>query len=336
MILVSGGTGLVGSHLIYKLISQGKKVVAIHRASSDKSKLEHCVSLYSSEYKSLMDLVEWREADLRDIISLEGAFENVTEVYHCAATVSFQSKDKEELIRNNVQSTANIVNIAIQKGVRKLVYTSSIAALGRESEKKYSNEESYWVDSEENSVYSKSKYLAELEVWRGGQEGLDVAIVNPGIILGPADWNEGSSALFKKMYKGLKYYTLGSTGFVDVRDVANVMERLMDSEIVDHRFVLVSKNLGYKDLFVQMADALGVAPPSIEAKKWQSNLLWRIEVLRSVLFGAKAVITKETARSAHSNAYFDNTKVKDLLDFEFIPIEQSIKDTATIFLSENA
>lgn len=327
MILVTGGTGLVGTHLIRELLSKGEKVRSLRRKNSDLS----VFGKYLFD-ESLKDKVEWVDADILDIYSLMDAMEGVEYVYHTAATVSFLPSDARKMMKVNAEGTANVVNAALETGVSKLCHVSSVAALGRTGKEEVITENSKWASSSANSNYAVSKYAAEREVWRGIAEGLNAVIVNPSVILGPADWTRGSSKIFSGVYKGLKFYTKGINAFVDVRDVTGIMIRLMESAIVNERFIVMSENLCYKDLFEKIASKFGKPAPGIHAGSLLSEITWRIEDLRRILFNSSPLITKETARTAGRRHFYSNEKVRKALGYDFIPVEKSIDDTCQAFL----
>ncbi len=331
MIVVTGGTGLLGSHLIYQLVCSGSKVRVIHRKSSDLNLLEKVFGYYSQNTVTLLQNVEWFEADLMDITAVTDALNGARQVYHCAAIVSFEGKKAGPMLHFNPETTANVVNAALANNVEKLVYASSVAALGRKESSEYIDEQTEWVESKHNSAYAKSKYLAELEVWRGFEEGLKAAIVNPSIILGPGNWKQGSSAIFDRIARGFKYYTLGTNGFVDVRDVVQSMILLMNSNISGERFVVVSENLSYKLVFSWIAEEMGLKKPSVEVQPWMSALLWRLEKLRTTIFGGKPFLTRETARTAQNAYFYDNGKIRNELDLEFRLISESVKDFSRLY-----
>lgn len=279
--------------------------------------------------------VSWMKCDLLDVFDVEDAMEGVTEVYHCAAIVSFKKEDKEQLLHFNTESTANVVNEALERCVRKMVYVSSIAALGRSKEGAEITEEEQWEESKFNSVYAESKHLAEQEVWRGQGEGLEAVAVNPGIILGEGDWDTGSSNLVKMVYKEFPYYTGGINAWVDVADVTKAMYMLMKSKITGERFILSAGNFSYKEVFTLLANAMGKKPPHKLAGKLLSNIVWRLSVLKSKLTGTTATITKETARTAQRKARYSNQKlVNTLPEFAYTPFADSMKHIAEAYLSE--
>lgn len=335
MILVTGGTGLVGSHLLFNICKSGKRVRAIKRDKSSLENVKKVFSYYSSDVENLFDKIEWVSADLMDVYSLMAAMEGVSTIYHCAAMVSFESRKEAEMIGINGEGTANLVNAALEKGIKKICHVSSIATIGMDDKSNVASEETPWKSSPELSKYSISKYAAEREVWRASAEGLSVVIVNPGLIIGPGNWQQSSSNMFSKGYKGIKYYTEGATGFVDVRDVASLMIRLMNSDISNQRVIVNSENMSYRAFFDSMHQHFGKTKPSIKAGKLLSSFAWRAEKVRCFFSGDAPLITKETARSAHNvQAYSNNKILKIFPDFKFIPVEQSIKDTCELFLKD--
>ena len=330
MILVTGGTGLLGSHLLYDLAKQGNKIRVLYRNELGKGAILKTFTFYSAESKKLFEQLEFVKGDVLDIFSLTDALVGVSQVYHCAAMVSFAPKDAGLMTSINVEGTANVVNACLEMNVSKLCHVSSVAALGKALNNEEVTEDTFWKASPENSVYSISKYSSEREVWRGVQEGLSAIVVNPTVILGPGDWEKGSSNLFRSAQKGMNYYTSGITGFVDVRDVANCMIKLMESTISNERFLINSENFAYRKLFDIANASFGNPIPSINATLWMSNLVWRLEKIRSFFTGSNPLITKETTRAAHQQNYFSNAKICRALNFKFIPIEQSIKDTSNL------
>ncbi|NOY51774.1 MAG: NAD-dependent epimerase/dehydratase family protein [Chlorobi bacterium] len=333
MILVTGGTGLVGAHLLYKLVSAGEKVYALRRKTSLIDKTKHIFSYYTDDYELVFNKVHWIEGNILDYESLLSAFEGIEYVHHCAASVSFRSADKNTLIKTNIEGTANIVNAALESGIKKLLHVSSIGTLGRAGNNGIVTEETAW-NSKKTSVYSTSKYYAELEIWRGIAEGLNAVIVNPSIILGPADWNSGSARLFKTMHDGLRFYTSGINGFVDVQDVVNIMAMLMDSETSGEKFILNSENISYERLFNQMAGFLKVNPPKYEATRLMSEIAWRILWIKGLLTGKKSAITKETSETARQAYKYSNKKIVSLTGYDFMKIEDSLMKNSAFFLKD--
>lgn len=319
-ILVTGGTGFVGTYLLRYLLKKGYRIRAIKRKTSPM----HLV-------KDIQNQIEWVEGDILDTPFLEAIMKGVDEIYHAAAIISFNPKETDFMLKINAEGTANIVNAALYEGVSKLLHISSIAALGRKDFQPYINENAQWENSKENSNYAISKFKAECEVWRGMQEGLKIGIVNPSVIIGGGYWDQGSCQLIQRVAKGFQYYPQGSTGFVDVRDVARAAIELMESDISGERYILNSINWSYQKFFSSIAHALNQNPPTKKAAPWMVDILWRLEWLRSKLLGTTPVLTCETARTSQSIYYYNSEKITTDLGFEFIPIEQTIKETATAF-----
>ncbi|MBP6024866.1 NAD-dependent epimerase/dehydratase family protein [Ferruginibacter sp.] len=314
MILVTGGAGLLGKELITQLLAQGKKVRAIY----NKTPLPHFH----------LGNLEQKQCNILDVVGLEEAMEGVEQVYHCAAIVTFNPKRKLEMFKINIEGTANVVNAALDAGVKKMVHVSSVAALGRIRENEPVNENMNWTEETSNSNYGQSKYMAEMEVWRGIGEGLDAVIVNPTIILGAGDWESGSSKIFQSVYNEFPWYSDGVTGFVDVKDVAAVMTRLMDSNITAQRFIVSAENRTYKDVLTLIAKAFGKKPPYKKVTPAIAKIVWRLEALKSWFTKKDPLVTKETSKTALAKVNFDNSKLKKYLqDFNYRPIEETIVQT---------
>ena len=336
MILVTGGTGLVGSHLLFQLLKSNVSIRAIYRQKNTLKRVKHVFSYFSDDADALFNQIEWVEADLNNIPQLQDAFKDITHVYHCAAIVSFEP-NKYHLIRKiNIKGTANIVNLSISNKIKKLCYVSSISAIGHHTNPEVLiNEKTDWNPEDDNSIYAITKYGAELEVWRGTQEGLDAVIVNPGIVLGAGYWNGGSSGnLFKRIYNGMPYYTLGITGYVDIWDVVKAMQELMNSNIKNEGFILVSENISFKALQTKSAEELQVKPPNKEAKPWLLAIAWRLDWLKHKLFGKPRILSKQVAKSAINISKYDASKLKTALNFEFKPINKSIEEVSLLYLQD--
>ena len=316
MILVTGGAGLLGQELITQLLAQGKKVRAIY----NKTPLANFASANLEQF----------QCNILDVVGLEEAMQGVEQVYHCAAIVTFNPKRKYEMFKINIEGTANIVNMALDAGVQKLVHVSSVAALGRIRENTMINETMNWTEETSNSNYGQSKYLSEMEVWRGIGEGLNAVMVNPTIILGAGDWNSGSSKIFQSVFNEFPWYTDGTTGFVDVKDVVKAMLALMDSEITAQRFVISAENRSYQDIFNLMAKAFGKKPPHKKVTPFIAKLVWRLEAVKSWFTKKDPLLTEETAKTAMAKVNFDNSKLQQFLPgFTYRPIEETIADACT-------
>lgn len=331
MILVTGGTGLVGSHLLYDLVTKDYKVRALYRNRQKLEKVKRVFSYYSDHYESHFNKIDWMQGDVLDVSSLNKALKGISKVYHCAAIVAIGGKNKDELIQNNVAAAENIVNLSIQHGVDKLCHVSSVAALGGPVNGEFITEESKWTSTKNHSAYAVSKFKSEMEVWRGIQEGLKAVIVNPSVVIGPGFWSSGSGSLFTRATKETKYYTTGKTGFVDVRDVTRAMVELMESNISEERFVLNAENVSYKDLFTDVASAMHVKKPQKQATKKMLKTISILEYVVSSLGLKKRELTKEVVRASFSESNYSNEKIKEKLGFEFRSIKESIADTAENF-----
>lgn len=328
MILITGATGLVGSHLALQLLENGEKIRAIYRNETSILATKSLFELYEKSH--LFNKIEWIQADITDIPSLEIAFANVVSVFHCAALISFDPKDEALLRKTNIEGTANIVNFSIAKGIKKLCYVSSIAALGDLKEHEtIITEETEWNPEKHHSDYAISKYGAEMEIWRGQQEGLKVVVINPGIILGPGFWKQGSGKLFTAVANGLKFYTKGTSGFVSVNDVVNLLIMGMskiDEKENGQRFIAIENNYSYETILNEIAVALKVGKPKFYAAYWQTELAWRWNWLTSILLNKKRMISKETMRSSHQLDCYSNEKVRIKFNYQFKNVPSYIKE----------
>ncbi len=321
MILVTGGSGLVGAEVINQLLVAGNTVRAIYN---------------STPIAFAGDNLQTLQCDILDVIGLEEAMQDVDELYHCAAIVSFNAKDKHRLFKANIEGTANVVNAALDAGVKKMVHVSSVAALGRIREGKTINEEMAWTEETSNSEYGRSKYLGEMEVWRGIAEGLNAVIVNPSLILGGGDWNKGSSGIFKSAYNEFPWFIEGVTGVVDVRDVAKAMIQLMESNISAERFIISAENITYKNMFTAIAKCFNKKPPHKKVTPFLAGLVWRWEAVKSLFSKNERLLTRETANTAQAKVYFDNSKLlKALPNFAFTPFNETIRHTCATLQSIN-
>ena len=325
MILVTGGTGLVGSHLLYFLLKENVKVRAIHRKNSNVAIVKKVFSLYTPNVESLFKKIEWVEADITDVPALVLAFENITKVYHCAAFISFDPSKYKVLKKTNVEGTANIVNLCLANNIQKICYVSSVATFGSALNGEFISEENQWNPEERNSVYAITKFGAEMEVWRGTQEGLDAVIVNPGVILGTSPDGDGSGTIIALGSSGIPVYPSGGMGIVDVQDVVKAMLLLMDSEIKNEQFILVAENITYKELLSKFAKLFGKKPPFKKLPKKIIFFLSSADWLFSKLFGKKRKLFKATVRSMFKTSFYDASKVKGSLGFQFTPLEVTLE-----------
>lgn len=316
MVLVTGGTGFLGAYIIKELIEKGYPVRAIRRSA----KLPAFIA------PGILNKAEWVEGDVLDVMSLQDAMEGVDAVIHSAAVVSFIKKERENMYQVNTEGTANVVNIALENNIQRLVHISSVAALGRTEGGSHVNEERRWEDSRVNTHYAKSKYKAELEIWRGISEGLSAVILNPSTILGYGDWHNSSCAIFKKLYDGFKWFTPGINGFVDVEDVARAAVLMLENNISEERFIINGDTWPFRKLQETIADGFHKKRPVKTATPFLLGLAWRMEKIKSLFTGSKPLLTKESARVAISQTWFENDKLlKALPGFSFTPLEETIK-----------
>lgn len=334
MILVTGGTGLVGSHLLFKLTQKGHDIRAIFRNDKKIEAVKHVFSYYTDNVDAYFSKIEWVEGDITDIPKLTEAFHGITHVYHCAAFISFDPNHYHSLRQINIEGTANVVNLCISNSIEKLCYASSIAAVGGEPSGALITEESSWSKDDDHSVYAITKYGAEMEVWRACQEGLDVVIVNPGIIIGPGFWRFGSGSFFNRIYKGLKYYTTGTSGYVFVDDVVNIMTLLMDGSITNERYIVIAENLSFQSFFTKIAKALNVEAPKKKASPLLLQIAWRMDWLRSVVKGKHRRLVRHSVNSIQTIRNYDNSKIKHDLNYEFNSVDSAISLTSQHFLSD--
>ena len=336
MILITGGTGLVGANVLLRLSESvaSDSIVALYR--TEKSKEKTFTLFKKNQKETYFNSVNWIQGDILDVPSLENAFQNIEYVYHCAALISFNPSDEEKLRKINIEGTANIVNFCINKKVKKLCYVSSIAAIGDLAQNEtILTENSEWNPEMPHTDYAISKYGAEMEVWRGYQEGLDVVIVNPGVILGDSFWNQGSGTLFSKVRSGIPFYTNGSTGYIAVVDVASIMTELMNSTVTGERFILISENITYKTIFEKISKRIKAKNPSIEAKPWLLNLACVLDSISNFIIRTDRRITKMTAKSLVNEDQYSSEKIIQLLNYSFIEIDAFLDEITVDFLKNN-
>lgn len=317
MILVTGGTGFLGAYLIKELVQRGEPVRAIRRTA----KLPFFIE------REILDKVEWVEGDILDVVSLADALQGVDAVLHAAALVSFHRADARRLLQVNRDGTANVVNVALECGVRRMAYVSSVAALGRTRAGGLVDESKKWSETKSNTQYAVSKHLAEMEVWRGFSEGLEGVIVNPSTILGFGDWHQSSGAIFRNAWQGFPWYTEGINGFVGVEDCARATVELLLSDRNEQRYIVNADNWSFHHLLDTIADGFGKPRPRREATPFLGELAWRLEAVKAKLSGRKALLTRESARVAHSRTSFDNRALLEAIPgFAFTPLEAVIQN----------
>ena len=335
-VLVTGGTGFLGSYLIKELMAKGHTVRALRRSGATLPFYSGAGWEKGADWgKADWEKVEWFEGDIRDISGLEEAMAGVNAVIHAAAKVSYSGKDRRELFGVNIEGTMHVVNAALEQGVKRFIHVSSVAALGRTAGDGEVTEEKVWEDSKLNTSYAVSKFHGEMEVWRGFGEGLPVAIVNPSTLLGYGDWNHSSCTLFRSAFQEFPWYTEGVNGFVDVTDTARAVVRLLESDISGQRYILNGDNWSFRRLFGAMAAGFGKKPPYREATPFLSGVAWRMEKIKSLLTGRPSLVTRESARVAGSRTFFDNGKIlRQLPDFRFTPLEETIGAACRAYLEQ--
>jgi dihydroflavonol-4-reductase len=316
MIFITGGNGLVGSFIIRQLLKKGHSIKALVRANSDLSLIH-----------DILPQIELIEGDILDYPLLEETLAGVDKVVHAAAIVSFVPGHEQQMLKVNVEGTANVVNACLATGVKKLCYLSSVAALGRKKGQETIDEESKWESSDLNSNYARTKYLAELEVWRGIEEGLDAVMLNPSVILGPGDWEKSSVKLFKYIWNQNLFYVAGQVNYVDVRDVAAAADTLLHTEISRERFILNAGTISYKDLFYKIADNFGKRRPPLQIAPFLASLAWRVEKVRSFITGKAPIVTRETAIISQKSFFYDSSKIRNRTGFKFRELDDTISWT---------
>lgn len=317
MNLVTGATGIVGSHVVLTLLQNNQPVVACKQSGSDVKRLEELFSFYTKNAKHLLEKVQWREIDIRDIFSLEEALEGITQVYHCAGFVSFNASDRKKLKEINEQGTRNMVDACLHKGVAGFCHVSSVATINNLDYTLPLTEQVFWKTSGKESDYAISKYNAEREVWRGIEEGLNAVIVNPGVILSPGFWGQSSSRLFETCYKGNRFYTDGLASYVSAKDVAECMVQLMSKQLFNNRYILIENNYPYKDILSWIQADFNQAVPAHKVPKLMLNLARMLEPVFTVFTGKDRQLSKPMVHAAFNKQIFSNKKIKEALGFEF-------------------
>ncbi len=327
-ILITGITGLVGSAFAKNAINLGHTVRGLCRVNADKSYLA-----------SFADKITFFEGDILDVLSIEKAMQGVDWVFHAAALVSFDPRDRNKMSKVNIEGTANMANVALSLGVKRFCFVSSVAALGRQplalldkNNQTIINEGQKWIPESENSHYGFTKFQAECEVWRAMAEGLPAFIINPSIILGEGNWSQSSAQLFKYVYNQNKFYTAGNLNYVDIADVIDITFQLFNKNADNQRFILNAGNVSYEAFFRKVALRFSKQAPQYKLNNWQIGLLWRVENIRRILTGSKPLISKETAHTAKLNLFYENAKVKSELNYAFRSLENSLDRICPFYL----
>ncbi len=321
-ILVTGANGFVGSYIVRQLIQSGyTQILAGVRAGSDIKMIE-----------GLEDQIDITDLDILDICRLEEVINNVDVVIHTAALVSFEPRLRDEMYKVNVEGTANLVNVALDMPIEKFIHVSSVAALGRLKNNLTIDENTKWAASPFNTHYAISKYLAEQEVWRGFHEGLPVAIIQPSLILGAGDWSRGSINIFESISKGVPYFPVGSTGVVDVRDVAIMAEKLLELSISGERFICNGENISFRELFTQIANHLNLKAPTKPLKPMLAAIAWRLEALKNLITKNPLTVTRETLMTSSMSFNYNASKAVEMLGMEFRNAGTIIRDSCTAYM----
>jgi len=333
MILVTGATGLLGGHLTAALLLQGRKVRAMYRNKEKITCTKEILSYYTPDPEKYFSAIEWVQGDVTDVFSLEDAMNGVEEVYHCAGLVSFHESDAKLLHKINGEGTANVVNVALEKGIKKFCHVSSVATLQVQANKKYIDELSVWKTASGNSSYAISKYRGEFEAWRGLSEGMNVVVVNPSLVMGAGCWGQSSGELITRAYKWMPFYTDGITGYVDVKDVAACMIKLMDENKFGERYILNAENVSFFSVISELRKNFGKSPVRLKAGAFIMNLARYLDAIVSMLVGKRRMITKDIITSALAHNYYDNSKICRELNYVFSPINKTLSEVCKTYLS---
>ena len=321
-ILITGATGFVGSYVLRKLTAEGySNIICTRRVDS------------SLELTTGIEGFEWVDGDIMDVCFLDDITKNVDIIIHAAAIVTFDPRSFKKMISTAMEGTANLVNVALDNQVSKFVHISSIAAIGRRRKEERISEKNIFSKSQYDTTYGLSKFLAEQEVWRGHAEGLNTTILNPSMILGAGRWQDSSVQIFRKVYEGMRYYPSGLTGWVDVRDVADAVLKSLTTDFNGQRYIISAENHSYQSVFEKIANLLQVNPPISALKPRMSQIVWRLEALRSWILNKKPVIIKEMVESMSAHSEYSNKKSIEELKLSYIPFEKTIEESCKVFLA---
>jgi dihydroflavonol-4-reductase len=310
-ILITGITGLFGSQLAQECSVLGK----IHGFKREDSSWDLVEGLD----------IQWHIGELSNTESLIEIMEGMDLVIHAAGLVSFASRDKEKLYKINSEGTANLVNAMLASGVRKLVHVSSVAAIGRSPELSVIDEEFKWTESPWNTEYAVSKYWAELEAWRGEQEGLELIVINPSVLLGKASYGKSSAAIYSYVLEENMFYPQGDLNYIDVRDAAKITRELIENQALGERFILNNESIPYREFFSEIATVFGKKGPKFPLPYWLISVASTTFSLLRILGLSKSFLNKQTAMLSQHKIRFDNSKIQKLLNFKYFSLKESLE-----------
>tara|TARA_B100000427_G_scaffold275991_1_gene244716 strand:+ start:360 stop:1373 length:1014 start_codon:yes stop_codon:yes gene_type:complete len=331
-ILVTGGTGLVGAHLLYYLTKDGYHPIAIKRTNSNILNVKKIFSYYSNDYNTLFEQITWEECDILDIVTLEDIIKDSVEIYHCAALISFNNNDKNEMINVNTTGTANVIDLALKHNIKRLCYVSSIATLGSNNNLPL-DENCIW-DWTNKSGYAISKHLAEMEVWRGFAEGLSGVIVNPSLIIGPGSWESGIGTIINRSQAGLPFYPPGSCGVIDVKDLTEIMIKLMKTNISNERFIINSDHITYKDLMSIVATSLNKKPPYIRLRPFIMKFFIALDIIWNKFRGKRIELSTDAVKYTTQEIRLNSKKINDNIKHHYRNIETTLIKCTNLFVND--
>jgi len=293
--------------------------MAIKRESSRLELLDGCE-----------DKIQWIPASLQDIDLISEILPEVDVLIHTAAIVDFRKSKRDALYECNTHLVADLINACLRAEVKKVIHFSSIAAMGRAEESSLITEKTPWKESRLNSDYGKSKYLGELEVWRGVAEGLEAVIFNPSLVIGAGFWKKSTPTILPQVEKGRAFFPTGSNGIVDVRDVAQAVVLALEGAGANERFLLNGANLKYKELFSTLAKYINAPIPSKPLSPKLLNLAVRIaRICESLNINIPFPSQQLQVLSAQSN--YDGRKSEELLGLTYRPFNETLRETAEAY-----
>ena len=328
--LVTGGTGFLGAHILYYLTNNNESPIALKRKNSCLKKIKNIFLSHGDSNLILFKKIKWKEVDLLDFYNTGKELKEVDTVFHCAAIVSFNTKMKNQLLDTNYYATKNLINFSLIHNVSKFCFISSVATLSKDINQAFFDEESWFSWSDKKSNYAISKYLAEMEVWRGFSEGLNGFIVNPSLIIGPGDDNGLFATMIKKLGNKTMFYPKGSSGFVDVRDVAKIVLKLAKLNVTNERYIINAYNMSFKKLLHIFAIKMNTTKPSVPINKSIVSIYLILSKLINSIIGKKTLLTNEMLEFLDGDLNYSNQKIKNKLNYQFIEFSKSLEETIKI------